>query len=57
MIDWRLVFLTAIWVTGMAILLAGWSYSRWARQPTSRRVVWLGLLLVIGGLLALRVTG
>ena len=54
MIDWLGVCLTAIWVLGLAILLAGWSYSRWSQQPAPRRTVWLGLALATLGLLAVR---
>jgi|GEM_PF-2820407 len=57
MIDWRTVILTLVWVLGLAILLAGWSYSRWSRHPTSPKVTWLGLLLTIAGLLAIRLFG
>ncbi len=57
MIDWRTVILTLVWVLGLALLLAGWSYSRWSRHPTSPKVTWLGLLLTIAGLLAVRLLG
>ena len=37
-IDWLTVSLSALWITGFAILLAAFSYHHWLAAETSRRL-------------------
>jgi hypothetical protein len=62
MIDWQSLFLNSLWILGLAILLAGFSYHYWLATESrqSLRLVlqgrsfqyfaWLGLALVAAGL-------
>ncbi len=62
MIDWWLVFTSALWILGLAIVLAAFSYYDWLARETGRRrrevfwqsawPAWLdaGLILVCAGL-------
>ena len=35
MIDWRFVFFNALWIVGCSVLLAHFSYSRWAKRTVT----------------------
>jgi hypothetical protein len=37
MIDWRFVFVSALWILGLSIVLAAFSYHDWLRRETGRR--------------------
>ncbi|MEA3309603.1 MAG: hypothetical protein U9Q70_08860 [Chloroflexota bacterium] len=64
MIDWYGVFANALWISGLALLLAVWSMAYYESQRSGRRVrvVWtsagyrwagtVGLVLFCGGLTA-----
>ena len=38
MIDWWLVFTSALWILGLSIVLAAFSYHDWLRRETGRRL-------------------
>ncbi len=62
MIPWWSVFFNALWILGLAVLLAAFSYHYWLAQLEDRRLIqqlqspafrqafWLGLALVGAGL-------
>jgi hypothetical protein len=62
MIDWQSLFLNSLWILGLAILLAGFSYYYWLATESERplrtllqgrsfqQFAWLGLALVAAGL-------
>ena len=62
MIPWWSVFFNALWILGLAVLLAGFGYHYWLAHQEGRRlaqqlqssafrqVFWLGLALVGAGL-------
>jgi len=62
MIPWWSVFFNGLWIVGLAVLLAGFSYHYWLAQQEDRRLIeqlqgsafrkffWLGLAFVGGGL-------
>jgi hypothetical protein len=37
MIDWWFVFVSALWILGLSIVLAAFSYHDWLRRETGRR--------------------
>lgn len=64
MLEWTSLIANCLWLVGLAILLAGFSYHYWLaqrdsrlvrrqlQQPDFRRLAWLGLVLVAIGLAA-----
>jgi hypothetical protein len=62
MIDWQSLFLNSLWIVGLAILLAGFSYHYWLaletqqrvrlvwQRPSWQRFAWLGLAFFAAGL-------
>ena len=66
MIDWWLVSSSALWILGLSVLLAAFSYHHWLVQETGSRLrdqfktracalpFWLGMTLVFVGIAASR---
>lgn len=62
MINWQSVLFNSLWIVGLALLLAGFSYSYWAardgKRPLSHQLAsveflapfWAGMLLFCAGL-------
>ena len=62
MINWQSVIFNSLWILGLAVLLAAFSYHYWVasvskrplreqlRQPNFLRLLWVALLLVCLGL-------
>jgi hypothetical protein len=62
-INWFSVFINALWIIGLAVLLASFSYHYWLaaeekrplkvqlNQPPFQKTLWLGFLLITFGLI------